>query len=563
MVGGVANRSRGMHSTSKRTLCPCSLAGPADMPVAQSRNTANPLSSDTVTGVLPSTKVGGSFTGRTRMEKRPRATAPAASVAVMITSASPKASGAGWKWKVRWGPDPVSLGGVAKRASGTACIDTVTSCASSCGPAEMLNTWPSMCCSATSSSTLRSPATARVGGSFTPETSTVIDCVTLRSLPPFRDPPESTSVSWRVAMPDRSGAMGRTRSPFSAISGGLEKSGAPDVTTSNRTDCPLSFGGPGDTSVTAADTRTTPGSSSRRTMLSLTRKVGGSFTGRILSTAEAGWLAEAPPAVSPPLSRRITVSNTSPKASGAGVKVNVPDGETAGGTENRAETWSGLPPRDATVPRDTSKATCCKDSYGFPGDIRTAHPAKTAPPLSSSTSTVPLLISNCGGSFTGVMVMGIRATVVSTPPLALPPSSWMVTVNTASPVASGAGVSLKVPLDMEPAAVRSRSTGPLKSSGRSTDTSTAVRSCAASSAGPGSSCSTKCWTTDSPLSSATRSALGETRKLGGSFTGTISITKGTQVVSSPPPLSLAHSCAAARPERLAAGVKESWPAPST
>ena len=52
-----------------------------------------------------------------------------------------------------------------------------------------------------------------------------------------------------------------------------------------------------------------------------------------------------------------------------------------------------------------------------------------------------------GASFTGFTVMvKVFVSLVSSPPLAVPPSSWSVTLIVAAPLALSAGMKLSVPL---------------------------------------------------------------------------------------------------------------------
>ncbi len=69
-----------------------------------------------------------------------------------------------------------------------------------------------------------------------------------------------------------------------------------------------------------------------------------------------------------------------------------------------------------------------------------AQPATDCAPASSVTVwSAPLV--KLGASFTAVtVIVNVCAALVSTPPLAVPPSSWILTVTVAEPLALAAGV---------------------------------------------------------------------------------------------------------------------------
>ena len=71
-------------------------------------------------------------------------------------------------------------------------------------------------------------------------------------------------------------------------------------------------------------------------------------------------------------------------------------------------------------------------------DACAVHVAPAAP-------VAPAGSAKLGASFTGVIVMVRVFVVLSTPPLAVPPLSWAMTVTVALPLAFAAGVKVSVP----------------------------------------------------------------------------------------------------------------------
>ena len=118
-----------------------------------------------------------------------------------------------------------------------------------------------------------------------------------------------------------------------------------------------------------------------------------------------------------------------PLAFNAGVKVSVPDGETAGPLENR----SGML-------LSTTNETVCPLSSGGPGLIAVAHPEiEWAPESSRKVWFAPFV--NDGGSFTPVsVIVKVWVELVSMPPFAVPPLSWSSTLTVAEPFSLGTGV---------------------------------------------------------------------------------------------------------------------------
>ncbi len=81
-----------------------------------------------------------------------------------------------------------------------------------------------------------------------------------------------------------------------------------------------------------------------------------------------------------------------------------------------------------------------------PPRVAAAKPATVCAPASSSTTTVLVANVTVGASFTGVTVIVKVLVVLSTPPLAVPPSSWAITVTVLEPVALAAVVKISLPL---------------------------------------------------------------------------------------------------------------------
>src|SRR6516225_5734194 len=101
---------------------------------------------------------------------------------------------------------------------------------------------------------------------------------------------------------------------------------------------------------------------------------------------------------------------------------------------------AGADENSAALSELTRNETVCEDSFAGPGEMLVAQPATVCGPASSKTVwSAPL--TKLGASFTGVtVIVNVCGALVSTPPLAVPPSSWARTVTVAHPLASGAGV---------------------------------------------------------------------------------------------------------------------------
>ena len=139
---------------------------------------------------------------------------------------------------------------------------------------------------------------------------------------------------------------------------------------------------------------------------------------------------------------------------------------------------------------------------------------------SSTTGSGPLL--NVGGSLTGRMVrLKLCGALRSAPPLSVPPLSTSVTVTSAVPLASGAGVKVSVPAE-------SRAGGAAKRERSSTLT---VKESAwpASSGGPALRCEAQLGNVCGPASSSTVMS-GPMVKRGASLTGLTTSRKEALVV---------------------------------
>ena len=95
------------------------------------------------------------------------------------------------------------------------------------------------------------------------------------------------------------------------------------------------------------------------------------------------------------------------------------------------------------------KSTVWPDSSAGPALIAVAQPVtrlrarRPRPPSGSA----PLV--NDGASLTAVtVIVKVCVALVSTPPLAVPPLSWIVTVTVAVPTAFAAGVKVSVPVGL-------------------------------------------------------------------------------------------------------------------
>ena len=117
-----------------------------------------------------------------------------------------------------------------------------------------------------------------------------------------------------------------------------------------------------------------------------------------------------------------------PNAFAAGVNVSVPSGATAGCAEN-----------SPLLSFETVNVTVWPDSSGGPALIAVAH-VELCGPESSFTVTLPPPVK-LGGSFTLVtVIVNVCGGLLSSPPLAVPPSSVSSIVIVAVPFAFGAGV---------------------------------------------------------------------------------------------------------------------------
>src|SRR5918996_4776005 len=167
---------------------------------------------------------------------------------------------------------------------------------------------------------------------------------------------------------------------------------------------------------------------------------------------------------------------------------------------------------------------------------------------------------NDGASFTkATVIANVCGALVSTPPFAVPPSSWARTVTVAEPCAEGAGVKVSVPSTATAGCAANR---PELSFVTRNDTDWAD-----SSAGPGVIAVAHAETDCAPASSATDWSAPAAND-GAEFTGVRVIAKVSgEPVSSPPfalpPSSTGLTVTVVVPFAPAAGVKVSAPSAAT
>src|SRR6185503_21193023 len=162
---------------------------------------------------------------------------------------------------------------------------------------------------------------------------------------------------------------------------------------------------------------------------------GASLTPLMVMVKVCGADVSTPPLAVPPLSLSTIVIVAGPLALAAGVDVKVPVGLIAGPAENRPE----------LVLPVTSKATVWPDSLAGPGEMAVAQLLTVCAPASSFTVWFGPLV-NDGASLTELTVTRKVLTKVSTPPLAVPPLSFTVTVIVAEPLILATGVKLSEPV---------------------------------------------------------------------------------------------------------------------
>src|ERR1044072_50507 len=153
-------------------------------------------------------------------------------------------------------------------------------------------------------------------------------------------------------------------------------------------------------------------------------KLGASFTGFTVIVKVWMALVSTPPLAVPPSSWIWTETVAEPLALAAGVKESVPLAPTAGWLENRP-----------VLSLETMKLTVWPLSLAGPLEIEVAQPEMLWAAASSFTVWFAPL-TKLGTSFTGFTVMvKVWMALVSTPPLAVPPSSWIWTETVAEPFA--------------------------------------------------------------------------------------------------------------------------------
>ena len=147
---------------------------------------------------------------------------------------------------------------------------------------------------------------------------------------------------------------------------------------------------------------------------------GASFTGTKLMV-KVLVARSTPPLAVPPSSCTMTVTVAEPLAFADGVKVRVPP--VSAGATLKSEGLSLVTERPLMVWLDS-----------LAGPVVTVAKPTLAAALSSSTTTLFVAKAMAGVSFTGVTVtVKVWGALVSTPPLAVPPSSCAMTVTVAEP----------------------------------------------------------------------------------------------------------------------------------
>ncbi len=105
-----------------------------------------------------------------------------------------------------------------------------------------------------------------------------------------------------------------------------------------------------------------------------------------------------------------------------------------------SEATAGCVPKRLALSFVTTNETVCPDSLAGPGLMPVAHAATVRVPESSATVWSGPAV-NEGGSLADWSVMvNVRVGLVSSPPSAVPPSSFRWTVTVVEPDAPGAGV---------------------------------------------------------------------------------------------------------------------------
>ncbi len=193
--------------------------------------------------------------------------------------------------------------------------------------------------------------------------------------------------------------------------------------------------GPPSMSVSLASTSIAVALASSSTVAGSFTATGGESTDVTVMVRLWGALVSTPPSAVPPLSDRVRLRVAEPLALLAGVKVRVPLVASAGPALNRPGLV--LPVR--------LKVRLWPDSLAGPAEMAVAQAVRVwGPAFSRTVGSVPAV--KLGGSLTGVTLMTqLWAALVSTPPLAVPPSSDRVRVRVAEPLALLAGVKVRVP----------------------------------------------------------------------------------------------------------------------
>ena len=165
-------------------------------------------------------------------------------------------------------------------------------------------------------------------------------------------------------------------------------------------------------------------------------KTGTSFTE--LTVTRKVWSAavSTPLLAVPPSSDRVTVTREVPNWSSAGVKVRVP----------LVALTAGCTLKSVVSPATTVKVNTWPDSLVAPLSMAVAQLAVVYPPLSSSTVTSAPPVKLGTSFLTSTVSRKVTVSAVSSPLLAVPPSSDRMTVTIVVPNSSAAGSKVRLPL---------------------------------------------------------------------------------------------------------------------
>src|SRR2546426_1026541 len=327
------------------------------------------------------------------------------------------------------------------------------------------------------------------------------------------------------------------------MAGGTENSAVLVVLTRKFSTCAASLAGPALIAV-AHPTTVWPPASSFTVWFAPFVKLGALLMAFTLMVNVCAALVSTPPLATPPSSCTWTVTVADPFALAAGVKVSVPLAAMAGGTEN-----------SAVLVVLTRKFSACPASLAGPALIAAAHPTTVWPPASSFTVWFAPFVKLGALLMAFTLMVNVCAALVSTPPLATPPSSCTWTVTVADPFALAAGVKVSVPL--------AAMAGGTENSAELVVLTRKFSTCAASLAGPALIAVAHPTTVWPPASSFTV-WFAPFVKLGTSFTALTVMVNFFLMIRRPPrsallPYTTLFRSTVADPFALAAGVKVSVP----